>query len=276
MTAVIKAEKMEQEGAEDAHIVGQAAHDIVLYQWPSSQYCDSIYVRCTKVHRLLGYLKASYGVADISFPKGTNESLIADKVKPLMRKIPIIKVDDSNYIEGTAKIVQWLLEKYKCKDFVIEDEAQRNHVWFIEHWAERWLVWLVIYGRWFKENNFVSFVKTFMTINPGNGMPRSIEYIRSRACDILKTTEVGGLRNSEYLQELYQGGAMLNRMLERSEFIAGPTLKECDLSIFMGIQALLDPALEEESRILKNFTALVKWAKRVDELTKTEHTKPIP
>src|SRR5690606_30471358 len=70
-----------------------------LFQWPGSQHCDSIYVRCTKIQRLLGYLKLPYEVADISLPNSHNEAEISDKVKPLMKRIPILRVKNDKYIE---------------------------------------------------------------------------------------------------------------------------------------------------------------------------------
>ncbi|HYX34219.1 MAG TPA: hypothetical protein VE954_14030 [Oligoflexus sp.] len=275
MAAVKKAEKSEPAQAEDRDIFAKAAPDIVLYQWPASQNCDSIYVRCTKIHRFLGYLHAPYNVADISFPKTSNQAEISDKVAPLMRKLPIIRINDTNYVEGTDKIVSWLVERHNCQDFLNTDESQKTQLWFLDHWAERWLVWLVIYGRWFKEENYVNFVKSFTAIKSSHEIPRAIEYIKMRACTILKTTEVGGMKHSEYVQQLSQGAEMLNRILEKSEFISGPVLRECDLTIFMSIQALLDPALEDESKLLQNFGNLVRWAKKVDEMTKTPHSKPI-
>ncbi|WP_141734058.1 glutathione S-transferase family protein [Oligoflexus tunisiensis] len=276
MSAVPIAEKIEPAApTDDGDIFAKTAPDIVLYQWPASQFCDSIYVRCTKIHRMLAYLHAPYKVADISFPKTVNESEISDKVKPLMRKIPIIKVNDTTYIEGTAKIVLWLLERNNRMDFVGSEVTTTPELWYLEHWAERWLVWLVIYGRWLKQDNYVSFVRSFMTIKTSNDIPRSVAYVRTRACDILRSTEVGGLRHSEYINELTQGAQMLNKILERTEFVTGPELKELDLSLFMSIQALLDPSLEEESQILNQYPALTRWAKKVDAITRSEHTREI-
>jgi glutathione S-transferase len=276
MSAIPKNEKLESaQPAEGGDIFAKAAPDIVLYQWPASQFCDSIYVRCTKIHRLLAYLSAPYKVADISFPKTVNESEISDKVKPLMRKIPIIKVNDTTYIEGTAKIVLWLLERSNRMDFVGTEVTTTPELWYLEHWAERWLVWLVIYGRWLKEDNYVNFVRTFMAIKANHEIPRSVAYVRMRACNILRSTEVGALRYSEYIHELTQGAQMLNKILERTEFVTGPELKELDLSLFMSIQALLDPSLEEEAQILRQYPALTRWAKKVDAMTRSQHTREI-
>ncbi|MDQ3233367.1 MAG: hypothetical protein M3Q07_16235 [Pseudobdellovibrionaceae bacterium] len=68
---------------------------------------------------------------------------------------------------------------------------------------------------------------------------------------------------------------MLNRILDTSEFISGPNLKAIDLTVFMSIQALLEPALEAESKLLQNYGSLIRWAKKVDQMTRTAHTKPL-
>lgn len=251
-------------------------YDFVLYQWPASRYTDSIYVRCTKVHRLLGLLQLKYTVADVSLPKSANESEISDKVNPLMKKIPIMKMDGTQLIEGTSKIVQELLFRTGYKGFFPSNLAEEKLSWFIEHWAERWLVWLVIYGRWFKDDNYLSFVKTFTNVKAVSDIPLSLNFVRMRAVQILKSTEVGSLKPAAYLQELHTGATMLDKILAQNAFLLGSQIKECDLSIFMSLQALHDPSLREESALLRDFKHLMRWMQEVDTLTHTPHTRAIP
>lgn len=251
-------------------------YDFILYQWPASRFTDSIYVRCTKIHRLLGLLQLKYNVAEVSLPKSANESEISDKVNPLMKKIPIMKMDGTQLIEGTQKIVHELLFRTGYKGFFPSNPAEERLSWFIEHWAERWLVWLVIYGRFFKEENYLTFVKTFTSAKASSDIPLSINFMRMRAVQILKTTELGGLTRAAYLQELHNGAAMLDKMLAQHAFLLGPQIKECDLSVFMSIQALHDPSLREESSLIREFKHLMRWLHELDAVTQTPHTKAMP
>ncbi len=252
------------------------AYDFTLYQWPASRYTDSIYVRCTKVHRLLGLLQLKYSVADVSLPKSANESEISDKVNPLMKKIPIMKIDGGQLVEGTSKIVHELLFRTGYKGFFPSNPLEERMSWFIEHWAERWLVWMVIYGRWFKDENYLNFVKTFTAARNNSDIPLSINFVRMRAVQILKSTELGGLKPGPYLQELHAGATMLDKILAQNQFLLGPKIKECDLSIFMSLQSLHDPSLREESLLLRDFKHLMRWLQEVDAMTQTAHTRPIP
>ena len=98
---------------------------------------------------------------------------------------------------------------------------------------------------------------------------------RDRATHILKNTEVGQLTEEQYLRELRKGFQMLELQLANRNFLLGDSIKEVDLSVFMCIQAFLDPSLKDECELTKGFTELCRWARRIDIATSTNYTKPL-
>lgn len=253
----------------------QAGDDggLVLYQWPSTEHCDSIYVRCTKIQRLLGLLKIPFAVADVSLPTMHSEAEISVKVRPMMQRIPIIRIGADKYVEETAAIIRFLVERAAFRGFDFADASSRARAFFLEQWIERWLVWKVIYGRFYRDKNFAAFQAT-MNFKDNRKVARSLEYMRKRAIANLMVTEVGKLAEANYLRELEQGFQMLEVLLAGGPFLTGSTLRECDLGLFMCVQAFLDPALADESERAHRFPFLLKWFERVDTETKTPYSRP--
>ena len=246
-----------------------------LYQWPSSEYTDSIYVRCTKIQRVLGYLGVPYRVAEISLPLGGNDKELSNKINPLMRKIPILQVSHK-YIEETSSIVAFLIQETGKQNFRYKQKKGKpSPAFFLNHWVEQWLVWMVIYGRWHVEANYQRFIKTVGKIDQRLLLKSGLSYTRKRACDILAKTEVGQMSFRQYLNELEQGCIKLESVLEHSPFLTGSEMSETDLGLFMCMQAFLDPSLAEESHIVTQYPSLCRWAKLVDQETSTPHTKPV-
>ncbi|NRA47457.1 MAG: glutathione S-transferase C-terminal domain-containing protein [Oligoflexales bacterium] len=248
-------------------------NSIILYQWPASRYCDSIYVRCTKIQRVLGLLKIPYQVADIGWPNANDENLIGTKVDPLMRKIPIIKLPGGQFIEDTNRIVDYLQSKAKYQGFKITDDRMRSYVHFFSEWVEHWLVWLVIYGRWVREENYARLLQTLGEKVDQSKIKKSVDYTRKRACMIIKNTEVGGLSESDYLQSLMNSLDQIDSCLKQGPFMTGIQIREIDISLFMCLQAFYDPSLSEERDLMMGYPNIKKWIVKVDTETRSVHTK---
>ncbi len=248
---------------------------LVLYQWPASAYCDSIYVRCTKVQRLLGLLRLDYEVADIAFPTVQNDAELSEKVKPLMRRIPILKVGETNYMEETPLIVRYLLDRAGYDGFEFTNGDDRVKSILFEHFAERWLAWHVIYARWVREDNYQRFFLTFADEPQRERIKRAVDYTRRRAAGVVKGTEIGQMTESEYLKDLERSLELLEDTLQNRDFILGNEIKECDLSLFMCVQAFYDPSLSAERKIAVGFRKLHAWARKIDALTQTRYSKKL-
>ena len=212
-------------------------------------------------------------MADVSWPQLTDEDQIGTKVDPLMRKIPIIKLKEGQLIQDTNNIVQYLVAQKKFTGFLIHDLKMRAYAHFLSEWVERWLVWLVIYARWLRDENYSRFLGTLGKDIDKDKIKKSVDYTRNRACNIIKTTEVGSLSEHNYFQNLMENLEQIENCLCENSFITGQELKEIDISLFMCLQAFYDPSLYDERVLIMAYPSIRSWMKKIDLLTSTPHTR---
>lgn len=101
----------------------------------------------------------------------------------------------------------------------------------------------------------------------------SINYTRDRAIMFLKNTEVGNFDHTAYLEAYACSLAVLDRMLDSQDYLIDDTIQECDLSVFMCMQAFYDPAFIEESTIARGYKNLTAWFLRVEAETLNDNTR---
>ena len=241
---------------------------MVLFQWPATKHCDSLYVRCTKIQRIMRLFSIPYKVASVGAPATASKDAIAQKVNPLMRRIPILKVSQDHLVEETDQIISFLCSLARRSSFEQYDNLkQQAQFYFFQTWIDRWLVWMVIYARFTRDDNFNQFVKTIDDPEIAKGSKDAYEYIRKRAVAILKTTEVGRIPEKDYLLELQTAFRHLNELMAGNRFLTGPAVKDIDMSLFMCIQAFADPSLKQESVLLRRFPAINEWYRRICKMT---------
>ena len=212
-------------------------------------------------------------MADIGWPQFNDEGKIGAKVDPLMRRIPIIKLNEDRLIEDTSNIVDYLIALRKFKGFKFDDQKEQQLAYFQTQWVEHWLVWLVIYGRWLREENYLRFIGTLGKDSDKGKVKKSVDYTRNRACKIVKNTEVGGLSEHSYLQNLMESFEQLETCLSDNPFMTGQSIKEIDIGVFMCLQAFYDPALNDERDLIMAYSHIRAWMKKIDSLTQTPHTR---
>ncbi len=248
----------------------------ILYQWPPAKGVESIFPRCVMIHRLLYQLNISFDIQNVGLPY--LESEFDDALKRLLVQLPLLQRDKTYYkstIEIITAICQWdelsgeqrdLAQRhYSC----VEDELFK--------WANSSFLNTLVHLRWMKEKNYQRFIRTVYWGVPDpqdNEFQKTLSDTREKVKLYLQNFPEGCLLDVdistllvEHLNQLESG------LTGRTFFSDKDDLPDLvDFAIFMVVQGLLAPCMEERSLLISEYPKIVNWAQRVDRLSSNRPT----
>lgn len=240
---------------------------MTIYQWPPGTGTESIFPRCVVFNRICKIANQKPLIVNVGVPD-VNEDFLTT-LQTRLSKLPLLEFEGKKY-RSSRQIIEFFLNHEENK--VIRSRLLKLHSSFsfiTQQWANEIFINTLVYARWKREVNYMNFVKNVSWGEPFPMVEERVNRIREEVLKYLKRTTVGELKDEEYLELLRNQLWPLEQILENQEYLEPsatyPTLT--DLNVFMVVQGLLSPDLDESKMIKKNYPNIYEWFMTVDAVT---------
>lgn len=242
--------------------------ETVLYQWPPAQGTESIYPRCVVFQRICNIAHQEIKVVNVKLPKADEK--FSAKLKSRLIGLPILEANGKKLLNSTD-IINHLIHSDPSRESKAKLlKLASAHSFITLQWANESFIHSLVYARWMREENFRRFVQNVKWGEPYSDVEIQVDQLRQEILRYLKHNPIGEMNETSYLGQLQRQLWSLNHILAAQDFleplIPYPSLS--DLNVFMVVQGLLSPDLEESKIIQNDYPHILKWFYQVDELTK--------
>lgn len=241
--------------------------ETILYQWPPALGTESIFPRCVVINRICNVANQSIKIVNMGLPKEDENYLRELQLR--LTGMPVL-IHKERRLNSTAEIVEFLIQNEPAREAKSKlSKLTSAHSFIIQQWSNDCFLHSLVYARWFREENYQRFILNVRW--PDHRAPESnaVTTLRQQVLAFLHRSGLGGMKEVSYMDLLKKQLWSIENILASQEFIdplvSFPTMT--DLNIFMVIQGLLSPDLEESQLIRTNFPSIIKWYESVDRLT---------
>lgn len=239
----------------------------ILYQWPPALGTESIYPRCVVFQRIFNIARQEFKISNVKVPKpGPN---FHKELQSRLIGLPVLEADGARY-NTSAQIIDFIIRHDPAREVKAKlVRLTSAHSFIMQQWGNECFINSLVYARWMKDENFGRFVKNVNWGEPYEVVQEEVGLLRADILKYLKRTTAGNMPADQYAEMLRNQLWSLNHILSAHDFLEPmvpyPTLT--DLNVFMVVQGLLSPDLEESQWIKDHYEHVVRWAKTVDEIT---------
>lgn len=242
--------------------------ETTLYQWPPALDTESIYPRCVVFQRICNIAHQEIKVINVKLPRLGNN--FSSELRSRLAGLPVLESSGKKFFTST-EIIHHLIHNDPSRESKPKLMRLSSAYSFITlQWANESFLHSIVYARWMREENFRRFVKNVRWGEPYEEVKEQVDLLREEILKFLKRNPIGEMPETAYLELLKKQLWSVDHILSTQDFmeplIPYPTIS--DLNVFMVIQGLLSPDLEESELIKKDYTNIVRWFKEVDKLTK--------
>lgn len=240
--------------------------DITLFQWPAGRGVESIFPRSVVFKRICNLAQIDAKIFSVTVPEPGEDFL--PKLRQRLSHIPLMECNGIRFT-NSREIIDFLLS---ITTGDANDNLRRldwSHSFVTQEWANLVFINSLVYARWAREENFRRFISGVQW-GQVQGLEQSLNLLRSEVLKYLDRTLFRFDNDGVFHEHLREQLVSLDVMLIGQEFFEplskAPSLT--DLYVFMVMQGLLSPDLEESQWIRPNYANLMRWYDRVDELTR--------
>ena len=124
--------------------------DFVLYQWPGTNYIESIYPRCVIFHRLFNLLNFEFTIKNLDLAQFDND-VYNSKINNVLKLFPILRYQNQQYTT-TNEIISFLLSHFENTE-TIHDVKKYGMAYnvIVSEWANQVFLYTLLYARWIRE-----------------------------------------------------------------------------------------------------------------------------
>lgn len=239
-----------------------------FYQWPGCTNSESLLPRAVLIRRICNIAYIDLQIIDVPLPPPGDDfqKILANRLMAL----PYLEMNGEKFKTSREiwdHLVQTVAEP-RIKQRLMKSDSILTYM--IQQWCNECFINSLIYARWKKEDNFKRFISS-VDLGP-HATPEAINALRKGSLNYLKRIPNGDLDENGFRKLLKLQLASLANLIEDKtyfeDFAKHPTLT--DLNVFMVIQGLMSPDLEESQIIEQDFPALVRWYKDVNTTTQKE------
>lgn len=243
-----------------------------LYQWPPALGTESIYPRCVVFRRICNIAQQPLEIVDVSLPTAGPE--FSKELSDRLIGLPVLEVNGERYT-NSHQILEFLIAGDPSREIKAKLlKMGAAHSFIIQQWANESFINSLVYARWKREANFQRFIKNVRWARPSEQLKEEITLLRQEIIKYLKRSPIGRLSEEQFNTLLKNQLWSLEHVLSAHDFmepmIPYPTLT--DLNVFMVVQGLLSPDLDESQWIKETYPHVYRWAQAVEQMTAVKST----
>lgn len=241
-----------------------------FYQWPPCHNCESLLPRAVLIHRICNMAYVKLDVMNVPLPADGED--FEKQLKNRMLALPNLEMDGQKF-KSSRQIWDHLIETHaepRIRQRLMR--ADSVYTYMIQQWCNESFINSLIYARWKKEENYQRFIAG-VNLGP-HASADGISSLRQHTLSYLKRTPIGDVDSEGFTKILRLQLGSLAKLIEGREYFEefGKYPSLTDLSVFMIIQGLLSPDLEEYALIAEQYPELVDWYKKVDISTRPDRS----